>query len=518
MSADYRVRLNLFAGPRFGTSYEWIINRGDAPSLPEVLDGLTIGWQFPEGNLWPVQPEPVTMSFSLIAESAADLAGIDRGISVYADIWAGVNVAGVDRSSVTFVGQITDAVGYPVKFGHPVTGDEVDGWRIDLIAVDTTAALGEYVVAGVQPDSLSVRETLIALWHLAGTPHTSHADPGADSPFMWVDGGEGSPLLVTDEGVIEPADVLTVTERILAGYADGGFIAGDPSVPTNHARYAAEGWRRGIVRPGGDPQFPWEIRFVSRRYGKQVPYIGTNTVLPAAFVDLGGGVYGVRIEPPASGIDASIVVDAAYLDYGAAWTRTKLDEPNVVDVANSVLPADQGPNPWSRVTAVNLLEDESPVLATIPDSVLAEPWDAAAVAEMYLDDSANGTVVWSASGFRWYASQDPSWPIVRSLFPETLLFGEYGAPVVITGIPAHQRPDGRPWYVGVPRAVQWTFDRGEFEIAFDLYPRTPKAITAANVGLTWAELAAEFPAVDWTDLHPEHTWLDYRLVRSTTYA
>lgn len=528
MSADYRVDLTV--GPTLaGATYSWSIHRGDAPVLPEVLDGLTLGWQVPQSNLWPAQPEPVTASFSLIAEAAADLIGIDRGTPVVLRIWAGVTLDATDYDSVTFTGAVSDVAGHAVKFGHPDTGVEVDGWQLDLIAVDPIAGLGEFTLAGtLNVAGLDVHGTIDAYLG-AALSGALPVDPLGAGLLDWSDGGGGTGLVMLNDGVLEPTDVLTVIDRILTGYADGGVVTGDHDDPANHALYASQGWRRGILRPNSDaagvvdPETPYRVEWVSRRYGA-APGIGP--VLPAVFKDLGAGLYGPAIEaPPASVViggvpvdiyDASIVVDAGYLDYGATWTRTKFDGPNVVEVANGT-PPELMVDPWSKVTATNLLPGESVVAASVPDCLLVFDYSATYVAEMYLDDSLNADVVWSATGFRWYASQDPQWPVLRSLFPDTELFGEYGAPIVVTGIPASQRPDSRPWYVGVPRAVQWTFGQGEFDIAFDLDPRTPRPINDGAVGLTWNDLGTDFPAVTWNDLDPAYTWIDYRLIRSAIY-
>ena len=528
MSADYRVDLTI--GPTVaGVTYTWSINRGDAPSLPEVLDGLSLGWQFAPSNLWPAQPDPVTLTLSLIAEAAADLAGIDRGTPLVLRIWAGATLDVIDYDSVTFTGNVSDVAGHPVTFGHPVTEEEVDGWQVDLIAVDPVAPLGEFTLAGtLNVAGLDVQGRIDAYLG-AAMSGALPVDPLGAGILDWSDGGGGTGLVMLNDGVLEPTDLLTVLDQILTGYADGGVVTGDPDDPNNYALYASQGWRRGILRPNSDPagvidpDTPYRVEWVSRRYGV-APGIGP--VLPAVFKNLGAGLYGPQLEaPPASVViggtpvdiyDASIVVDAGYLDIGATWTRTKFDAPNVVEVANGT-PPELMTDPWSKVTATNRLDGEAVVSASVPDCLLEAPYSAANVAEMYLDDSLNADVVWSATGFRWYASQDPQWPVLRSLFPDTELFGEYGAPIVITGIPAAQRPDDRPWYVGVPRAVQWTFNQGDFDIAFDLDPRTPKPINDGAVGLTWADLATDFPAVTWNNLDPAYTWLDYRLIRSAIY-
>lgn len=518
MSADYRVDITL--GP-----YSWSINRGDAPNLPEIADGLSIGWQYPDTNLWPIQPEPVTASFSVIAEAAADVAGVDRGSPVLIRVWAGVVVDGVDRDSITFTGKVGELVGAPIKFGHPATGLEVDGWRLDVQAVDLYVDLHETPVSGYEnPPGLSGFRWSDMFFDLAGL-----ALPEVPAG---VDTGGGTSHLTTDPGggtAIEATTVASAAEGYLSLTAYGGDTEfGIISVnPFDYEDYAVHGWRRPIIRPNVDaagvvdPANPYRYELVSRRYGED-PAAGPAA--PAVLADLGGGLYGPSLAPPAAGVDdGSLVIDAGYLTYDATWTRSKLDDPNQVVVSTSLPPerftdlADQASPPWLSVTSENRAADEEPVTTVISDTRIQSVYQAGFLANMYLDDSANEEIVWAPSGFRWLASEDPAWPVNRSLFPGTALAGDYSAPVVITGIPASQRPTPHEWVVGVVRGATWTFERGAFSIGFELYPRIPAPIAAPNVGLTWAELDTAHPALDWDDLDPAYRWLDYRLLRSDTY-
>lgn len=525
MSADYRVDLTI--GPTVdGTTYSWSINKGDPPSLPEIVDGLEVAWQFPEASLWPVQPEPQVATFGIVAASAADLVGIDRGTPVLLRVWAGLTIDGVDYDSITFPGRIAEANGRAVRIVDPATDELVNGWMLDVSCVDLTADLGEPTVAGKIPfQGLSVLGHVGETFELAGLEYPDFGDGGAGA-FLLID----SPT----QGLVEPATLAEHVETILSCYADGGAvgIAWDED-PAAYALYDEQGWRRGIIRPNVDDDGvllanPWRIEWVSRRHGLQ-PGIGPG--LPLRFVDLGAGSYGLRLEaPPASVViggttipvyDAAIVVDADYLErQPASWSRSKFDDPNTIDVAldTARYPEIAGQSAdWTSVRVSSRVAGEPVVAGQLTGSRLGLSYMAQRVGEMYVDDSSNAGVIWSAGGLTWLASEDPSWPRARSLFPDTALFGEYGAPIVVTGIPETQRPDARDWYTGVPRSVAWRFSRGRFSISFDLYPRIPRPMNAASIGLTWAELDSDHPAVTWPALDPSFAWLDYRLARSTLY-
>lgn len=526
MSADYRVDITI--GPtQGGTSYAWSINKGDPPVLPVVLDGLSVSWQFPDSDLWPVQPEPLTAQFSILAASTSDLAGIDLGTPVLIRIWAGVEIGGVEYDSVTFAGRLGEPVGHPITFGHPTTGDDVDGWQLDLQSVDLYADLGELTPVGEEDDVVQSSTAWVDwLFGLVGKPVPLKpgvvAAPTDDTTYLFP--AEDNPPGPDETGaIIEGNSLASVAEDLLAQSFLGGMRTTDfpQDSPFRYTDYATHGFRRPILRPNldqagaVDPVNPFRYEWASRRYGATAP---TGPAAPARFALLTSGYFGPELVPPfpASTVDMSVVIDADYIDIDATWRRSKFDDPNDVTVSNSI-PNNStrwtasGYPVWRSRTAKSILPGESTVHADISDTRITTGNDARFLASMYLDDSENADVVWSAEGFVWYASEDPAWPVNRSLFPGTYLHcQDYSAPIVIDGIPASQNP-GRPWHVGVLKAATWQFERGGFSIAFDLYPRTPRPWAIANNALTWNDIGT---GIDWTELDPAFNWLDYRLVRS----
>lgn len=526
MSADYRVDVTI--GPDLaGQTWTWTVHRGDpVTAFPVLLDGMSFEWGFPDANVWPVQPDPVTAKFSILAEDAADLDGIDRGTPVLIRVWAGFTLDGQEFDSVTFPGRVSDPVGTPITFTHPVTGLAVDGWRLDLTCVDITVDLAEYSYSWVPRNAMppyNVHTHTNGLLASVGLP-----------PMAWGDGGDGQEPRFAFGEVDQGTNVLQSLVDMLGSYADGGyfdpFAGGD--VATNYTLYASQGWRRGIIQANTDddgivnPAAPYRVDWVSRRYGLQP---GIGPAAPGEFGNSGSG-YGIVLTPPPPSIvvggvtipvgDGGVVASADYVDYAAKWTRTKFDDPNRVNVPNTITPASDTGLPvydWLTVAATNQQPGEAPVVADIAKNRILRRYDAEFVAEMYLGDPDDPGVLWAASGFRWYASQDPSWPTGRALFPACATWGGYAAPVVITDIPATQLPNGRRWYVGVLKSVTWTFGGGEFDIAFDLFPRIPRPLVTAGIALTWAELETYFPTVTWAQLD-ESDWLEYRLARSAVYS
>lgn len=528
MSADYRVTLTL--GPTLaGATYSWTVDKGDPPTLPALLDGLSVSWQFPDANLFPVQPEPATASFSILMETATSLPGVDVGTPVLLRVWAGTVIGGVEYDAVTFRGRLGEPKGRPVTFGHPDTGEDVHGWRLDLIAVDLYADLSEYTPTGTEPDWL-IGGTAWADWLFQQAGLAVPLKPGVTSGDA-----EGTAHYPSQDGggtIVEGTDLAAAVEAYLSQTAYGG----DPSWPINHwgdvwgespfwwDLYADYGWRRPIVRPNVDasgtvdPVNPFRYEWASRRYG-YASAIGPTA--PARFALLASGKYGPEIAAPAAAPDMTVVIDADYLDYDAEWSRTKFDDPNEIVVSTS-MPASQFEPPtyplWRVRTVSSRLPGEAPSHVDIADTRIASGFEARYLAEMYLDDAANADVQWAAEGFVWYASQDPSWPCNRSLFPGTHTHAQdYSAPVVITGIPANQNPDPRPWHAGVVKSATWEFSGGEFAISFTLYPRVPRPFAIADNAMTWTELKADHPTLTVDQLDDDYRWIDYRLIRSTTF-
>lgn len=518
MSATYRV--DLVVGP-----YSWTINKGDAPSLPTVADGLTVAWEFPDGPLWPVQPEPTLAKFSLIAADEADLNAVDTGTPVRLRVWAGVTISGTQYDSVTFTGTVGDLQGGPIAFIDPVTEEDVDGWQLDVIAVDPTADLADYTPSGTSSlhtsgaTALSARDWVTELFVMVGLPTLEDTSGGTSG----TSGGSGS--LTPDNGYVDgSANLAAAAEATLSAAAEAGELVGsDPTNPYSWQLYPSHGWRRGILRPNTsaagiiDAAHPYRFEWISRKYEN---IAGLGSPAPAVIGPVGGGKYGPVLSHPTLSPEMALVIDADYLAYDAKWARTKFTDPNKVTVTNNVGAARfaaEGLTNWNVVNESNRLSVQAVRGVSITDTRLMYSAYARHVATMYLDDTATADKVWAASGFVWFASQDPAWPARRSLFPGTALFGGYSAPVVINGIPDSQAPGEAPWYAGVPKGAEWRFERGEFSIAFDLYPRVPSPAALPNVGITATEFRAKFPAVTTTDMSTAYTTLDYRLVRTTAY-
>lgn len=552
MSHPYTVYLTIT--PPTGSPVAITTTRGVVPtSLPLILDGLAVGWTFPDADAWPVQPD-TSAAFSLLAASAAAVADVVRGSLVRVTIMAGcVDVNGDEWAPVDYIGRVSNLVGSPVNAVNPATGLRDELWRLDVVAVDLTVDLAEtpfpanaLPVApppggwgpGNQGEN-SVAAGIAARFKQAGLAAPEWGDGAvAWGPYCW-DGYAPDPswnYIYNDNPDATRAtasNLRDAIEPILAAFADVG--AGTPTGgvqdedPTRFVGYRTWGFRRGIVMPnrawpfGNIATNPWRVEWVSRRYLSTDAVVGT--ILPGRFAELTTGVYGVVLDP-ANGTpgEGGIGLSADYLDREASWTYDKGVDPNTV-----TSPRTFPPDYWTSVgvddywtygpvtgmvTVSTRAEGDAIVSADLSDHRLDDPTHAVWAARMYTEGNTIARP-WRAAGFRWFASSDPQWPVNRSLFPFSNLFGSFSDPVFIADIPPTQLPSGGTMYAGTLRGATWRFERGEFVIDLELYPRLGDPVPGDTGELTWDDLAADFPAVTWDQLDPAQSWDDYRIARTT---
>lgn len=486
----YRVEVTL--GP-----YSWTINKGDAPRWPlsDVLDGLSVSWQMPPTDQWPAQPDPTTASLSLLTKGADDLDDLDIGSLARILIYAGaINPAtGLEVPAVGFVGRVSDLRGRPTRVpvpdGSPALADL--GWIIDVTCVDLMADLADVNVAGsVDPlDTGGAQGWVLYYFDLAGI-----------TPPDWGFGGNGRLMVTPDSGEIPSAPLLQAVDDVLRHLADGGPIVGDESVPENHALYEATGWNRGVLMPkfaddpsgpmgvgfDQDPVTPWAVEWVSKCNFRQSVLNPTN---PFRLIRVTATQWQLlTLPPPAVTYDVDTAewlpvndftwaLHADYVSFDATWTRNKLQRPTRAVVTTDETPPDTN---WRKVTRTAPLQPgEQHVVTQVPGSRLVERYAAQQTGDMYVArgnyDRGNR---WTADGFTYHASRDPSWPRLGTIFPNLLSgplpFIGFSAPVLIDWIPQDILPiPSSRHYVGTLMGATWRFSGGEFDILLTLQPRSP---------------------------------------------
>lgn len=504
---SYRVELRI-------GGWFWNITKGDAANWTLAggvpLAPLNVGWQYPNGPLWPAQPDPTNMRLSIAYPSAQAAADLVIGATVHLKVYAGVQVGDTELESVRFAGRIADVTGRPKSFGTP-SGGKIEGWVVDLVCVDYTADLAETEVAGEDPfQGLGVRGHIARLFNLAG-----FNAPG------WADGGSGAPQLVPGElGQLQAEPLSTAVDRYLRTYADGGEIVGAESSRFNHTLYRSQGWRRGVVRANltgsGEPNsiVPWRIDWISRR-AVQGPD-RTITIYPLAFVfsdDLSKWTL-EPTDPPEDVTDLTCRISADYVDHNAVWTRSKNTAPYRVIVSNNIEAGNITNWRQRAATLRNPGPDQS--IARITDCNAINDYNAEYVAAMYLTDQYVPTD--SVERFTWRASQDPSWPMLPSWFPDSGHVVGASQPILVYGLPESQTPiPTRGWYAGVLDSVLFTLSKGEFQYAFSLRAGAPRPGGDGEATASWGTVPTtidpgELPRT-WTNVDSQLHWNDLRLAR-----
>jgi hypothetical protein len=411
---------------------------------------------------------------------------------------------------VGFDGRVAERVGHPRRIpGSPPTL----GFQLDLTCVDLVADLAESDVAGVFPfQTVAAQVWVETLFSLAGRA----------GQIDWWTGGAGAVQIVLNDGRIDSQPLSEAVERILASYADGGDVTYptgqyvDEANPLNHAAWATERWRRGVIRPVSlfVPDFDgeYEVQWTSRRNiaaagadastlpMELAPTGPGSTWRPELIADRGAGI----------GWDLTQVISADYLDFDAEWTRTKATNPTTVTVANNVPEDLQTLDSWRQVS-LSTTEDRALVVQRVPDCNAVFSFNALQAAEMLLPDLApyKDTV----KSFRWYADRDPAWPLGVSWFADTdfTSFIEGKLPILITDIPPEQSPaSDRGWYAGQLRAARFTLEPGgRYYMDFQLDPGAPP-----NGGVDGFLAVQDVTALgDVSGVDPSVTVHDIRLVR-----
>lgn len=530
--------LNMMIGDLVVTEQHVSVPEPDTltPGQVRILDGLRAGWSMvADSGLWPTQPAPVTVRFGLVAAEFDDLADVVLGAPVYLDCYAGVyDVDGITPyPSIVFSGRVADVTARPRRVPGP--DGWLDGWQVDVVCADHTAALGETDVAGESPFvGVGVHSKVDTLFELAGLPIPD-----------WSTGGNGAEQLTLDEGRVDSATLADAVDAYLRTYADGGLIFGDDSDRFDHVAYWPQGWRRGVVRSnlaadpttGLDPVEPYRIEWISRRFTSAyfLPGPPTSTDWPGRFAyrvgpDAVEG-FGVEIAPPPDDdptfFDGSVIVDAGYVDFDATLKATKGTSPNRTVVTNNT-PADLSPS-WRKVVEVRRLDVSwsDVVNVRITDCHAVHQYNAEYVAEMYLYDAPTEEL--TPDGFTWLASRDPAWPVPYSMFPDSPRWQGASRPIAVANLPVTQSPGGwqRNWHVGVLESVEWVFSGGEFNIDFTLRPGAPRPYRVDPVpfalpgALTLDDLDVNFPTGELSfklplieDLLPAQTFHDFRICRT----
>lgn len=262
---------------------------GGSPGL--VLDGCTLVRRLPEGEPWPCQPDPAVLTFQVAAPSAAELADqLVGGAPVAYRI--GQWRDDIDRWALAdwFTGYISD-VQLEAREGYTVA---------TVTAMDWVAQLAE-VVVGDSVWPVEAAETRIGrVFGLVGTqapelPNSWGYDDASDVPVV----GDHVGLSERDVDARTALDLLLEITRCWAvrqlGLNDWTYSRYRLQLQHGISGQAA---RSGPEWNGTADTFTELLDFPTHVWRLSLATANPNTTQPpAVFGDIGGGVWGVVMDP-----------------------------------------------------------------------------------------------------------------------------------------------------------------------------------------------------------------------------
>lgn len=480
--STYTVELSL-APNGSAPTHSWTVNSGDVPDeadTSQVLDGLSISWSFPESDPWPSQPDPPTARVGLLLDDMSEIADIGLG-----DV-LNVEVTSAGNRLAQMSGRIGQMPARPVR--RLVAGVMVRKMLVDILVVDFLVDLADaYKVTGSWPD-----EDVHVRW---GRIVTAVADQGG--PVI----PQLSPLI--DEYVMEAADVSSLPAR---GLLDDILR----QINTN----PDSGYLRGVLDV--------DVADDTGAYEVDLNFIGPASILtptPPGVLALVGHVLSVTFDggsPSPKGIE----IPSDFVEEDTIqWIALKYDNVRKVTVTGT-----SGQDSAENLGAFGTELSLSSTFGDLPSDPVAisSPVARQRMAAMYLPRP--DRISWSLDTFTWRptdaALADLDYPLTVSsqkidADDERIV----QAPVVITGLDPVVNPGSdSPFYGGTLSALTLTIAAGNVLVTGKIARRLYTGQDGSTVAATWADLAANFPAVVWTggadNIDPTLSWFEIALARN----
>lgn len=433
---------------------------------------------------WPVPSNPATVSFALVAPTAADLAWVVRGMQVRAQLRTpGVVVPGQDPT-IGFDGRVSDVVVSPTVVRDPLTGIEQRAVIAEVVAVELVADFAELTIGDTPWPSETMTDRVARIFAAAGLAAPTYMPLGPPVPTV-----VNNPTVLARDVDSRPfADVLE--EHLAVWVQDYLTVYALTSIGFANARF-----RPVPLFDTPDPVLPvltgWQMQ----------PFHGTGVMtrnmLPGTFVDKpDGSGWGIVMDTENRYvIDAGVVPRA-----GARWAQQKTSaQPNTVEV-----PYDAGGTP-AYASASN--GETPPVVYRVAnDPVLTgagAPAAAQLAAQLYLPEPPNADDLWAMDDFTWNVAPDD--PAFRGAW---LL----GGIRLVAPIPASWNPSNREWFLGQLSAITVTVAAGEVTAQAQLRTLAREVtMTGPSVGQLTIDGAG---AVTLDQLNARDTINDYTFVRN----
>jgi len=471
-------------------------------------DGLQVTRKLPDSEVWPCQPDPALLTFTVAAATARELTTRLRvGRAVAAVI--GKRVDPADPASLvwpleTFTGRIT-SVKVTSSRGYAVAQVQAVDWLATLQEVqlpDTTAPLQS------AQDRLSYVLGLVAAEapELAGEGWTYRSGDGG---ILAPPAGGHTPLA---ERALDGLTALQAVRETLASWPVvppfGNPLAGQVGryvLSPHHGPGAATNDATTLLSLAG-----WRVDFRSA---------ASTVAPPAELADL-GDVWGVEF-PPYSGVQGR--VPARYVEVPAEWDQRIGQVPNVATVRTTFTGYRKGIITWRyalammrfrprvRVKVDAVIEYGASADATYLGGVMATYY----LSTLLIPTAPQGPNRWTPGEFTWNLAAMPDAPEVVAAawlptgFTAVTSSSALGRVVVVDGMDPRHNPKGAGAVAGLVESYTAKMSGGGPVVTFALRPETRDRVSAD--AMTYAQLPA---GVTYADLDPGLEYDDLRLLRN----
>lgn len=441
----------------FGVPEDW-----EAPAI--LVDALDAAWSS-DPNLFPAQPDPTTLAFTLYVPHVAAGPQLRQGDAVEFVI-GGPGWDGIAPPFFEFVGRVSDVEAVVRR----------DGLAYHLTAVDHTAEPAEDRIG----DTPWPQERWDSRWAAVAAACNARTGLTFDTTVPYADGGAFASLIAArDVDAQRAADVIDDLLSDSAAWRSIDATLENANVvdPENPMRGPRQRWFRPIlcqdVDASGAVTFRLGMIGKGERSAEALPY--------RLALDPVDGLVAVRKPAPNHAVEPVAVIPSSAVDRnGLAWRQDKARTPNRVRLTGEIVEYD--PVKGADVTLHDFTREYGRSVAArgpvevAKSTTVATSTYANTVTAMYLGDEFDTVPRWGCDQVPvevgLLPADDTAWP---RLFPHRAghVDPPLGRLVLVTDIDPRWNLHDKPDYPGRLVGAQLLIERGRIRLVADVIQRVP---------------------------------------------
>lgn len=484
---------------------------GDVPDFG-LADGLTISRTTPNGDFWPVQPDPATCQVGLILEGFPSETITQLGSHIR------VTCTEAGNTIEDFAGRIAAVSVEAVMLGpDPLVpgGAPRPAVLVSYVGVDYLADLAEQVPA---VDIFEEQSVGMMIQIMQSSPWVQLYNLGTGTPWNHI---SPSPFVPSDADILQWAARPVSTESMAEALAEilrvwvmPSLIGSDPDVGRGMWRYLLQ--PESFVGAYPEP-FTYELEPF---FARTLTVIGTYGTLP-------DGSWGIDPVPSSAG-DPALVLDAQFIDRTSGrWSRAKgAGDPSQVAITLAPVTGLAGGYNHAEVSRVYppaadanggaagvARLDSQRFSVQLPGGSTALSAALARWGELYLGPNEG-----EAAGWVTYVDTK-DWGLDTVTYRRSRDTGHAGQAfppvgsdqlVTIAGVLDPWAPlEGRTWITGQLSSHSLTIANGEAIDTFTIRESPVLAGTIRTDPVLWSDVPA---GVKWSDVAPADRWFEYGYV------